>query len=239
MSSSRVNCTRTGARPLIALATLTAATVKSLQALARRPKLPPENTVCSLTLLRRQARRLGGEHVVEARELVTAPGLEHAVVQPGDAIHRLHRRVSEEGELVDRLDRLDRAAGAGVPAAGRANGLPRLAGFVAEEGEDLVGVELAARRFIPLHLERVAALQRRPGAAGDHGDTLGHLHHVGDALHLLRRRGVEGHQLGAEARREGDHRGQQAGELDVDGVDRACRCTWRANRPAARTGPCR
>ena len=49
VSSSRVNCSRTGARPLIALATLTAATVKSLQALARRPKLPPENTVCSFT----------------------------------------------------------------------------------------------------------------------------------------------------------------------------------------------
>src|SRR6202163_487846 len=50
VSSSRVNCSRTGARPPIALATLTAATVKSLQPLARRPKLPPDTSVCSLTL---------------------------------------------------------------------------------------------------------------------------------------------------------------------------------------------
>jgi hypothetical protein len=41
MSSSREYCKRTGARPSIAFATLTAATVKSLYALARRPKLPP------------------------------------------------------------------------------------------------------------------------------------------------------------------------------------------------------
>ena len=50
MSSSRVYCTRTAARPLIATATLTAATVKSPYALARRPKLPPEISECSLTL---------------------------------------------------------------------------------------------------------------------------------------------------------------------------------------------
>ncbi len=50
MSSSRVYCRRTGARPLMATATLTAATVKSLYALARRPKLPPETSECSLTL---------------------------------------------------------------------------------------------------------------------------------------------------------------------------------------------
>src|ERR1700720_1390636 len=50
VSSSRLNCSRTGARPPIALATLTAATVKSLHTLARRPKLPPDTSVCSLTL---------------------------------------------------------------------------------------------------------------------------------------------------------------------------------------------
>ena len=50
VSSSRLNCRRTGARPPIALATLTAATVKSLNTLARRPKLPPDTSVCSLTL---------------------------------------------------------------------------------------------------------------------------------------------------------------------------------------------
>src|ERR1700676_3124023 len=50
VSSSRLNCRRTGARPPIALATLTAATVKSLHTLARRPKLPPDTSVCSLTL---------------------------------------------------------------------------------------------------------------------------------------------------------------------------------------------
>src|SRR6266851_9280394 len=50
VSSSRLNCSRTGARPPIALATLTAATVKSLHTLARRPKLPPDTRVCSLTL---------------------------------------------------------------------------------------------------------------------------------------------------------------------------------------------
>jgi hypothetical protein len=41
VSSSREYCSRTGARPPIAFATLTAATVKSLYAFARRPKLPP------------------------------------------------------------------------------------------------------------------------------------------------------------------------------------------------------
>ncbi len=49
MSSSRLNCSRTGARPPIAFATLTLATVKSLHTLARRPKLPPDTSVCSLT----------------------------------------------------------------------------------------------------------------------------------------------------------------------------------------------
>src|SRR5258707_4410328 len=50
VSSSRLNCSRIGARPPIALATLTAATEKSLHTLARRPKLPPDTSVCSLTL---------------------------------------------------------------------------------------------------------------------------------------------------------------------------------------------
>src|SRR6202165_5196982 len=50
VSSSRLNCSRTGARPPIALATLTAATVKSLHTLARRAELPPDTSVCSLTL---------------------------------------------------------------------------------------------------------------------------------------------------------------------------------------------
>src|SRR3984893_17010335 len=50
VSSPGLTGGRPGARPPIALATLTAATVKSLHTLARRPKLPPDTSVCSLTL---------------------------------------------------------------------------------------------------------------------------------------------------------------------------------------------
>ena len=218
VSSSRVYCRRTGARPPIALATFTAATVKSDQLLARRPKLPPETSVCSLTLSI-------GRPAASAASLWSKVGnwwplqvSSMAVVQPGDAVHRLHRRVGEERELVDRLDRL-RGRRRGLARLGE--GLARLRRLCLVAGQQLVAVETLARRFVPLHLERAPPLQRRPGAGGDDGDAFGDLDDVGDALHPLRLGRVERHQLRAEARRPGDHRRQQARQLDVDRVDRA------------------
>ena len=49
MSSSRVHCTRTGARQPIALPTATASATMSASGTARRPKPPPVIITCSLT----------------------------------------------------------------------------------------------------------------------------------------------------------------------------------------------
>ena len=74
---------RTGARPPIALATLTAATVKSLYSVGAAAEAAAGHERVQLHLLHRQAGGLGGEHVVEGRELVadqvsSMPSCSHA-----------------------------------------------------------------------------------------------------------------------------------------------------------------
>ncbi len=69
---------------------------------------------------------------------------------------------------------------------------------------------------VPGDVQCFTALLGRPGVFADDGDAVRHLHHVDDALDLLCCRGVEALHRAAEFRRTRQHRGQHAGQIDVE-----------------------
>ena len=193
-----MNCSRTGARPPIALATLTAATVKSLHALARRPKLPPDTSVCSLTLSIGRPAALAANMWSKVGNwcpdhVSSMPSCSQATQFIGSIVAWARNGNSYTASIVL----------TGRRRGGRRRRLgerrARLRGLRAIAGQQRFRIEVLARRLVPLHLERAPALQRGPRARGDDGHAFGHFDDVGDALHLLRVGGIEGHELGAEA----------------------------------------
>ena len=172
-------------------------------------------------LLGRHAGQLGREGLMAAGALGRDPQ-RHAV--GGDlrgAIHRLHAGVLEERHLVDALDRL--AAGGAERLLGVADLLrlePRLPGGLGVLPADLRARDGGHRAFVPLDLERLAPLERGPGAGGDDRHAVADLDDIAHALDLLGRGRVEALDLGSG--HDGwtlDRGDQHAGHPDVVAVD--------------------
>ena len=98
------------------------------------------------------------------------------------------------------------------------------------------GAALFGLAVVPLDLERIAALLRRPEALGDDGDAARHLHDLDHAGHRLGRGGVERFDRRAEQRRTLQHGHQHAGERHVDGELRRAVGLSPARRRAAISG---
>lgn len=131
-----------------------------------------------LHLLRLQpggARRVA---LVDGLELVAGPDLAAVGGQPDHRVQRLHRRMGEERELVAGGDPAGRPGhrlgGVAVPA----RGLAGLLGELAVLRHQRLGTTLLGLALVPLDLERVAALLRRPEALGDHRHAVRHLDHL-------------------------------------------------------------
>jgi hypothetical protein len=106
---------------------------------------------------------------------------------------RLHR-VGQERRLVDRLQPPRRTGERLLEVAVAPHHLyPGLR--VGEAAGHTGHVEAGVGPGLELHGQRIAAAERRPGGIGDDGHAALDLHHLANARHLRRRRGVEAAHL--------------------------------------------
>ena len=143
-----------------------------------------------LTSLGLQPQHLRDGGLVAGLELLAVPDLAAGRRQLDHAVHRLHRRVREVGELERRLDGLCRARHRLGRVAIAAGDGPGRGGEALVLGEDVGRGRLERRRIVPLDLQRVAAVLGGPEAGGDDRHAVGHLDDVADAgqRRALRRR---------------------------------------------------
>ncbi len=167
-----------------------------------------------LHLRRREAQRLRHVGLRPGRRLRRRPQLRRARPHRGGAVHRLHRGVGEERQLVDGLEPPRRAGQRLVELPLAARGLldRRLGEELREQGR----VERAVRPGLEGDVERLAPLDRRPGRVGDDGDAARDLHDLAHPGHRLRLRGAEALHPAADHRRTGDDREPHPRDADVD-----------------------
>ena len=121
-----------------------------------------------LDLVGRQANHVRHRSLVEGLDLRARPDLAAVARELHHAVERLHGRVGEEGELVDRLEGSGRAGegrGGIAVAPGRE---ARLLGEGPELRQELVGAAPLGLALVPLHAEGRAPLARRPEALPEH-----------------------------------------------------------------------
>ena len=180
-----------------------------------------------LHLLGTQVEELPEHHLVHRLELLAVPYLAALRPERDHAVHRLHRRVREERELVRRLEPLRRAAERRFDVALLVRHRARRHRKALVLGHDLRRAEAQRRGLVPLGDECVAAALGRPIVLGEHGDAVGRRRgkgdHVEHAANLFCLGRVEARELGAEARRMQYHRGQHAGQFHILGEERAAR----------------
>src|SRR6185312_7499854 len=170
-----------------------------------------------LYLLRLEPRGRRRVSLVDGLELIAAPDLATVAVEFHDRIKRLHRRVRQIGKLVGRGQALGRALErrGGIALLAR-----RLAGLFGERAvlrHDGGGAALFRLAVVPLDLEGVAALFRRPEALAHNGDAARHLQHLDYAGNGFGGAGVERFDRRTEQRRTLQHRDQHVRENHVDG----------------------
>ena len=153
-----------------------------------------------------------------------------AVAHVGGAVVRLERGVREEGELVVRLHHPRGPGKRLLDVADRAHGGSWRPRQLRELRRQRRGALVPVRAFVPLHLKRIAALERRPRRVGDDGDAghqerrvvvSGDAHDLSHPRHLQRRRIVHARDPAAEHRALGDGGELHVGQTDVDAVERA------------------
>ncbi len=166
-----------------------------------------------LGLEARHLRRHSRRHLLE---LGGAADQARVLADVGREVHRLHRGVGEEGQLVGGLHGLCGALDGGVHVAllleDRAGpGRGRLEG-----GGNAGGVERLSWALVPGDGERLARALGAPPGVGHHGDAVGDLPHVLHPRHRLGPGGVEAHRLAADHRALREGRVEHAGQLDVE-----------------------
>ena len=152
-----------------------------------------------------------------------------AIAHVRRAVDRLHRRVSEERELVVGLDHPRRALQRGLDIADlphRCSGARRQLRELPREGR---GALVAIRAFVPVDPQGIASLERGPRGVGHHRHAgleerrIGvpvDPHHVAHARHLPRGRVVDAGRPAAEHRALGHGGELHPGNARVDAVQR-------------------
>ena len=172
-------------------------------------------------LFGRQAEHCGQRELVASVHLLAVPHLATVRTEANDAVHRLHRRVGQVGEVVAGLKhpggtaqgRFGVAVGSGREARRR-----RLRPIVRE---DLVRALAVGLAVVPRHCQRIAPLLRGPGVPRQHRHPLRDRDDVVDTGDRLGRCRVERRHGRTEARRVGDHGDQHAGQVYILGERRA------------------
>ena len=170
-------------------------------------------------LVERQAGGLGRGRLGPRDRLGADPDFAAVPADMDRAVHRLHRRVREERNLVGRLDL---GGGARHRAVGIADVLrngPRPERRLLELGRDRFGAEPGVRPVVPFDHQGREALLRGAHVVGHHGDGVVEPHDLAHALDGLGRGIVHALHAAAEHRRLRKRRDLHAGRPDVDAVD--------------------
>ena len=121
------------------------------------------------------------------------------------AVLRLHGGMRQKRNFVDGLDFsrgvLDLCLGIAVLS----RDVSGPAGALRKQFADRLARGRGVGAFVPLHIERPAALHRRPRVVGDHGDAARDLRHVLDARNGFGFACIEACHLAAEYRAARDH----------------------------------
>ena len=135
------------------------------------------------------------------------------------AVHRLHRRVREERNLIGRLDLGHGTRHRAVDIADVLRDGPRLERRLLEFGRDRFGREPGMRTVVPFDRQGFEALLRGAHVVGNHGDGIIEPHDLAHALDGLGRGIVDALHAAAEYRRLREGRDLHAGRPDIDAVD--------------------
>jgi hypothetical protein len=179
--------------------------------------------------LERKTEALGDAIARRLRRLRRRPDL---AVLAGDARRRgrrLHRSLRHVRDVVLGLEPPRRARHAGLDGAEVADHLAGAARGLFQCDPVSGRIVRCVRAVVPTDLQRLAALDRRPGVAGDHRNPAERLElrgrrrardldHLDDARDLHRGAGVVGDERAAIDRRAGDDGVQHALEHGVDAV---------------------
>ncbi len=172
-------------------------------------------------LVQRQSGDLRGRGLRARDRLRADPDFAVVLAHVDRAIHRLHRGVREERNLVGRLD-LRRGARHGlVGVADVLRDRARIARGGFQLAHDVFRGELRVRAVVPFDLERREPLLGRPHVIGDDRDGVVEAHDLTHAFHVLRRAVVDAFQASAEDRRLRERRDLHARRPSVDAVDGA------------------
>ena len=138
-----------------------------------------------LDSLFRQAGQLRSRSLGEGGHLRAHPDIAAIGAHVHRAVHRLHGRMGEERQLVDRCDLLGGARHGLGDVAVVARDHARLLGRRGQLPDDIGSAELRVRALVPANVERRHAQFRRPHVVGDHGDGVVEAHHLAHAVDQL------------------------------------------------------
>ena len=181
MSSSRVHTTFTGPSTCWAMRTALAAMSGS----SRRPKPPPSRWLCTVTLSSGSPTTFAAVACTRASTCVPIQTSQPSGRHVHRAVHRLHRRVRQERQLVVGLEPI--ALRQAPCRRRRPFSRPRRPCALAARRSSQISRELTVRvrAFVPGDVERVEALLRGPHVIADHRDEIvehDDLPHAGDRL---------------------------------------------------------
>src|SRR5882724_10543609 len=157
---------------------------------------------------------------VDGLELRAGPDMAAVRTHMGDAVERLHRRVSQVGQLVHRIEFLRGPAHRGRHISFAPGHGSRLFGECGILFALLPTIEPGKWTFVPDNLQGFAPVQDRPVAVAHHCDAAVDLNDVPHTRHGLRPAGVNALHFAAEYGWTGNDSLEHAGFVDVDAEDR-------------------
>ena len=182
-------------------------------------KAAADQMIVDHDLVQRQAGGLRRRRLDAREDLAADPDFAAVLADMNRAVHRLHRGVREERNLVHRLDLGDGARHGLVDIADILRNRPRIERRLFELAGDLVRVELGVRTVVPFDHQRCQPFFRSPHMVGDDGDRVVEPHDLAHALDGFGRRVIHALHAAAEDGRLRKRRDLHARRPNVDAID--------------------
>jgi hypothetical protein len=170
--------------------------------------------------LRRQACGLRGQRLNPRDRLATDPDFARILAKVNRAVHRLHRRVGQKWNLIDRLDLAGGLRHGLVDVADVLRHRARSKGCPIEFACDLFCGESRVRTIVPFDLQRCQAFLRSSHMIGDYRNGVVEPHDLPHAFDGFCRRILDALHASAEHRRLRQSRDLHARRASIDAVDR-------------------
>src|SRR6266403_36725 len=178
-----------------------------------------DQMIVDYDLVQRQARGLRRRRLGSREDLVADPDFAAVLADMNCTVHRLHRGVREERNLISRLDLGDGARHRLGYIADILRHGARILRRLLEIMQDVVRVELCVRTGVPFDHQGRQPLLRSPHMVGHDGDSVVKPHDLAHALDGLGRRIVQVRHTAAEDWRLYKGRDLYARGPNVDAVD--------------------